>query len=393
MASGLLPSPPPGRLAGGLFSAVCLLLAACAHIDGPDDAAAATAPLVQCDNRRLTGFDRLVILAPHPDDEVLGFAGLADAFLRQGKPVETVIVTDGDGYCDACTLWNTGSIDGPTCDARTLSNFETPEMDSFAEARRLESRKAARTLGQPAPAFLGFPDTSIGAAWANRRSGKHRERLHRSDFSMCENCDSCGEGYGGGPETALDSNSLSDALRGRLAGTDERTLIATTHWLDGHADHAALAQFVMEIADSLPGRRHVVFAVIHAHTAADTAFPDCWYPSPAALECPYYDQARADREPNWLAASRAYRLKPGWPQALPGDADYGEPVNLCLDPALHDGDGGSKLLAIEAFASQAGTVGRTIGLLPTAREGLLDCSGYLLSFVRSTEVFVLRAFD
>jgi len=43
-----------------------------------------------CDNRRLADpYSRLLILAPHPDDEILGFAGLAEAFLRRGKKVET----------------------------------------------------------------------------------------------------------------------------------------------------------------------------------------------------------------------------------------------------------------------------------------------------------------
>ena len=384
----------PGRLAGGLLCAACLFLAACAHTGGVEESAAASPPPAKCDNDRLTRFDRLLILAPHPDDEVLGFAGLADAFRRQGKSVETVIVTDGDGYCDACTLWNTGSIDGGTCDALMLSNFETPEVDSLAEARRLESREAARILGQPEPAFLGFPDTSIGTAWANSRSGEPLKPLRRSDFSMCHDCGSCSEGYGEGPETEFNSVSLSDALRDRLANTDERTLIATTHWLDNHTDHAGLGQFVMQIAASLSGRRHVAFAVIHAHTSADAAFPDCWYPPPTAAECPCHNQqARADREPDWPAASRALRLNPDWSQSLPGDVDYGKSVNLCLHPDLIDGDGATKLRAVQAFESQTGTAGRTTGVLPAAREGLLDCSGYLLSFVRGTEVFVLRSFD
>ena len=53
----------------------------------------------------------------------------------------------------------------------------------------------------------------------------------------------------------------------------------------------------------------------------------------------------------------------------------------------------AKPLAIDAFETQLGTVGRTPGLLPESREGLLDCSAYLRSFGRRTEVFVVRDFS
>lgn len=368
---------PPGR---ELFISFVALLSVYGH-------AAA-----DCDNGRLTDFDRLLILAPHPDDEVLGFAGLADAFARQGKPVETVVVTDGDGYCDACTLWNTGTIHGSGCDAATLSNFDTPEADSFAEVRRLESTAAAAELGLPRPEFLGFPDTGIGAAWSNWQAGDTLKPLRRSDFSRCAGCDSCGEGYGGGPETGLDAARLYTKLNERLAATDERTLIATTHWLDSHADHGGLGRFVMEIAGEVGGRRNVVFSVIHAHTAADAAYPDCWYPEPAAEDCPCFHQERADTEPGWLAAARMQRFDPSAPQALPDDADYGEPLSMCLAPPLYEGASAMKLKAVESFESQLGTAGRVPGLLPESRKGLMDCSGYLMSFVRRTEVFVLHSF-
>ena len=85
---------------------------------------------------------------------------------------------------------------------------------------------------------------------------------------------------------------------------------------------------------------------------------------------------------------RAHRERPDWPQKLPDDVDYGEPVQLCLDDATRQ----AKPQAIDAFATQLGTVGRAPGILPPAREGLLDCSGYLRSFGRRTEVFVVKEF-
>ena len=339
-----------------------------------------------CDNAALTAFDGLLIVAPHPDDEVLAFAGLAGEFIRQGKPVRTVVATDGDAYCGACTLWNTGSIGGATCDAPTLSNFATPGIDSLAEARREESVLAAAALGRPAPEFLGYPDTGLAAARANRAAGNAGELLHRSDFSACASCDECGAGYGAGPATQLSADTLVATLDELIAGTTPGTLVATTHWQDGHGDHAALGALVRDRVAAFPGGRTVAFAVIHANTPNGQEFADCWYPGPTAAACNCLDEARAERDSAWLASLRAHRERPDWPQLLPDDIDYGAPTQICLDEETYR----AKPLAIDAFGTQLGTAGRSPGLLREARRGLLDCSGYLRSFGRRTEVFVVR---
>src|SRR5690606_30848316 len=140
----------------------------------------------------------------------------------------------------ACVLWTTGSLDGPTCDALTLSNLETSAVDSLAEWRREESRAAAAVLGRPVPEFLGYPDTGLAAARRNLDTGAPATLLRRSDFSGCTSCGDCGGGYGAGPVTRLSAATLTASLDALLEGTTANTLIATTHWLDGHADHAAL---------------------------------------------------------------------------------------------------------------------------------------------------------
>jgi hypothetical protein len=80
--------------------------------------------------------------------------------------------------------------------------------------------------------------------------------------------------------------------------------------------------------------------------------------------------------------------QPSWPQALPDDIDYGQSSQLCLDDTTWP----AKPQAIDAFRTQLGTVGRTQGVLAESREGILDCAGYLRSFGRRTEVFVVKRF-
>ena len=52
----------------------------------------------------LDGYHRLLVLAPHCDDETLGAGGLIREALRRGMDVRVVIATAGDAYtrCSAC---------------------------------------------------------------------------------------------------------------------------------------------------------------------------------------------------------------------------------------------------------------------------------------------------
>jgi LmbE family N-acetylglucosaminyl deacetylase len=371
------------RRAAALLSSVSVVLALSCR-----SARSGAAGPARCDNDVLTAHPALVVLAPHPDDETLGFAGLIDAYLRAGKPVSVVVVTDGDAYCEACRFWKNGSVAGPMCTAQELSNLATPEIDSFAEVRRSESVAAARILGLPAPRFLGYPDTGLGAAWRNLGAAKPAEPLRRSDFSLCASCESCG--YGEGSPTALSAETLTASLREIIAAAPAGALIATTHWLDGHPDHAALGSFVRRLNGELASPHAVAYAVIHARTK-NTANADCWYPAPAAADCPCMnDEARALADPGWIARSAGVRFQPSLPAALPADADYGEAKQLCLPERLYAGDDAVKLRAIRAYASQFGRLSRQ-GSHPAALDGIIDCHGYLTAFVRRSETFVLVA--
>lgn len=389
------------RFFGGLVVTVAIALLGCAEptrevamepCPDPEGPRLETPARQPCDDERLTSYDSLLVVAPHPDDEMLAFAGLVDAYMRQGKPVEVIVATDGDAYCEACQLWKNGSTEGPLCDAAELSNFATEATDSLAEVRRAESTEAAAVLGREAPEFLGYPDTGLAAAWTNLEKGESDAPLYRSDFSGCEACGTCSAGYGGGPEIELSATTLADTLAAHLEATSENALVATTHWLDGHGDHAALGSFVRELNAELDAPRALAFGVIHAHTPKDTSHPDCWYPAPRAVVCPCAREECAEQDPDWVATLRSHRFRPDWPAALPDDADYGEPTQLCLPEAMWAGKEAIKKRAVEAYASQLGFARRDGELAPEI-AGILDCNGYLISFVRATEAFVLHEPD
>src|SRR5213592_3128523 len=77
--------------------------------------------------------ERLLVLAPHPDDEVIGCGGLVALHLREGREVRVVVATDGAEAGDTAR-------------------------------REAESRAALASLGGASIEFLRFPDRRLADA-------------------------------------------------------------------------------------------------------------------------------------------------------------------------------------------------------------------------------------
>lgn len=86
--------------------------------------------------------DKTVIIAPHPDDEVIGCAGLIQALVERGTPPHVIILTGGEGSHRGCC--NTSA-------------------EEIIAARHQLTLKAAATLGLPESHFhcLHYPDGGV----------------------------------------------------------------------------------------------------------------------------------------------------------------------------------------------------------------------------------------
>jgi LmbE family N-acetylglucosaminyl deacetylase len=82
---------------------------------------------------------RVLVLAPHADDEVIGCGGAIVLHVAQGDAVSVAVVTDG----------MRGDPEG---------RFASSD---YRELRRSESRAAAAVLGVVTPEFWGFPDQGL----------------------------------------------------------------------------------------------------------------------------------------------------------------------------------------------------------------------------------------
>jgi LmbE family N-acetylglucosaminyl deacetylase len=103
----------------------------------------------------LTEVVRLLVISPHPDDEVLGAGGLIQAALAQGASVKVVMLTNGDGQVFIPLSLNRSVRTG-------LRDFV-----AYGEHRQVETLEALKELGlsEEYVVFLGYPDRSLLNLW------------------------------------------------------------------------------------------------------------------------------------------------------------------------------------------------------------------------------------
>jgi LmbE family N-acetylglucosaminyl deacetylase len=165
--------------------------------------------------------DRILIIAPHPDDEVIGAGGLIQRVAARGDDVRVVFVTAGEN-----NIWPQRVMQ------RKWLITEADRAD-WGAMRRREAAASLEALGAPddCPIFLGFHDQQIMRL---ARQGDQR---------------------------------LTDTLRGIVRDFDP-TLLVSTSAQDFHADHRAVAWFahhaVRAVGDNAP---EIVTYVVHGEGA------------------------------------------------------------------------------------------------------------------------------
>lgn len=178
------------------------------------------APLV------LEGHDKLLVLAPHCDDEILSSAGVILAAQRQGMEVNVVIATNGDGYFFS-TMAEFHQVYPTSADFNRLGNL-----------RQQESLNALKVLGiDPGQVFfLSYPDGGTSSLLLENwfRSNPYMSpysEASKSPYQITYNPQSvyAGEDY------LADLISILEGYR--------PDLILYPHPDDVHADHWGLGAF------------------------------------------------------------------------------------------------------------------------------------------------------
>ena len=178
----------------------------------------------------LPAHPRVLVFAPHPDDESLAAGGLITRLVHAGDAVRVVFVTNGDGYPWA--VREDFHLSKPT-DSDYLALGELRQHEALAAAERLG-------LAKRHVSFLGFPDGGLAELWRAHWSRTHPYTSPYTKESSPP--DPEGVGYDGQDLTSIVSGILRDF---------GPTVIVMPHPYDTHLDHAHTSYFVTEALSEL----------------------------------------------------------------------------------------------------------------------------------------------
>jgi LmbE family N-acetylglucosaminyl deacetylase len=173
--------------------------------------------------------ERLIVVAPHPDDETLGAGGLIQRVVERGGTIRVVLVTAGDGYVEA-VVHETGK-----------PRPRPAEYIAYGERRLREARLALRELGGAAiraEHLLGFPDGGIEPLLTAHSRRAHPERSSTTGASEPPYPEA------EHPDVRYDGDDLRSALL-RCFSDVQPTMIAFPDPIDRHPDHRATGRFTL----------------------------------------------------------------------------------------------------------------------------------------------------
>lgn len=188
---------------------------------------------------------RLIVFAPHPDDETLAAGGLIQRVLARNGQVRVVFVTNGDGY-----------VDGVRKEVRRQQT-STADFIEYGERRHREALHAIQALGLPArdALFLGFPDDGIDDLWADNWSTEYTSPHTRLDRPVYKESLSRRVEYTGIDLEGEISKLLRDFSPDWVLVPDPR---------DRHPDHCTTGVFVLDALRKLrqSGQHHFTRAQV-----------------------------------------------------------------------------------------------------------------------------------
>ncbi len=193
--------------------------------------------------------DRVVVFAPHSDDETLGCAGMLALAVRNGVRVRVVLMTNGDGFRIGVAR------------AYTTVQVTPQKCIEYAYRRQQETLAALSVLGVPRKdvVFLGYPDRGIAALWDRYWGDEELYTSHATQSDHSPYSDSftlhapyCGE------------QLVADIER--VLKLDQPTDVYVPHPCDNHSDHYATYCFVTAAIEQLRSEGVRFASGIKVHT-------------------------------------------------------------------------------------------------------------------------------
>ncbi len=180
--------------------------------------------------------ERVLILAPHPDDEAIACAGVIQQALKAGAKVKIVYLTSGDHNELAFIVYE------------KRITLRQGEFIYMGQLRQQESIKAMKFLGltEDDLVFLGYPDYGTFAIFSQywQAQKPFRDRLTRISSVPYKDNPSYGAPYQG-------ESILSDLSRQLLDYKPDKIFVS--HPADVNVDHKSLYLFLQVALSDLEG--------------------------------------------------------------------------------------------------------------------------------------------
>ncbi|NLF00912.1 MAG: hypothetical protein GX601_08030, partial [Anaerolineales bacterium] len=245
----LRPRARAARISAVVLAMVALL--AVGAVDRERRLASTSRPYDSYPQLALDGVNRVLVVAPHCDDEVLSAGGLIQGALERGASVRVAIVTAGDGYPRATQFEYRRAALGPR------------HFIGMADVRQRESLEGLARLGlsDDRVTFLTYPEQGLSALWWDYwGSGSP----YRSGFSGMDVNEYPRAYHSGAPYSG---EALLADLR-ELLQMEQPDLVIGPHPNDEHADHRALSIFTalaveLEQASNAQFRPRVLGYLVH----------------------------------------------------------------------------------------------------------------------------------
>lgn len=195
----------------------------------------------------------VLIIAPHPDDEVIGCAGIILRTLEAKRNATVVILTNGDGHIAL------------TAAAAKKSRDElTPEDFIKAGAlRQGHSIAAMKRLGVPREGliFLGYPDGGLEKMWEMNSSVAFRQMLTQKRETYGVTAPDYHSLVHGQPASYMKTNVVADLAEIIRARRPQEVFVS--HESDKHGDHRAAFWYAREALRQAKVDARLLAFVVH----------------------------------------------------------------------------------------------------------------------------------
>lgn len=181
--------------------------------------------------------ERILILAPHPDDEAIACSGIIQKALKAGAQVRIIYLTSGDHNELAFIVYE------------KRITFRRGEFIHMGKLRQKESAKAMKFLGlsEKDLVFLGYPDYGTFEIFCKywQTSNPFRDRLTRISSVPYKDNFSFGAKY-------IGENILVDLTKQILDYQPDKIFVS--HPADVNVDHKTLYLFLQVVLSDLEGK-------------------------------------------------------------------------------------------------------------------------------------------